>query len=327
MKRREFVRGAGVAAVCLFAARARAQPAKMAVVGYLSSKGSGAEAATIAATREGLARDGFIEGRNLAIETRFSDGDYARLPALADDLVARNVRVIITSGLPATLAAKKATSTIPIVFRLAVDPVAFGLVQSTHRPGGNITGATMLFDPLTPKKVQLLHELVPSGKTLGLLVNPKNQNAASHQAHAVTATRDLGLRLAIVTASTPAEFDAAFVAAKQQGVAAVLVGDDPFFDTSNRELVATAARHKVPTMYYVRDFVDAGGLISYGPNFAEMATIVGDYAARVLKGGSPASLPVTQPTRFETVINLKTAKALDLAVPPLVLTQADEVIE
>lgn len=327
MRRRQFVIGSGAAAASLFVRPARAQPARPAVVGYLSSKGFGAEAATIAATREGLARHGYVEGRNLVIEPRFSDGDYARLPALAEELVARKVGVIIASGLPATVAAKRATSVTPIVFRLAIDPVAFGLVQSTNQPGGNITGATMLFDPLTPKKVELLHELVPKAAAIGFLINPKNQNAVSHQAHAVAAARDLGLRLAIVTASMPDEFDKAFATATQQGVGAVLVGDDPFFDTNNRDLVAAAARHGMPTLYYVRDFVDVGGLISYGPNFAEMANIVGDYAGRIAKGASPGSLPVAQPTKFETVINLETAKALGLTVPPLVLTQADEVIE
>jgi putative ABC transport system substrate-binding protein len=296
-------------------------------MGYLSSKGEAAEAGILAAVRKGLAENGFVEGRTVSIAYRWSEGDYDRLPALAADLVARKVNVIMASGVPATLAAKAATSTIPIVFRLAIDPVAFGLAKSFNRPGGNLTGVTMLFDPLTPKKLQLLHELIPTAASIGFLINPKNQNAQSHKDRAVAAARQLGLRISVLTASSAGEFDAAFAASRQQGGGAVLVGDDPFFDVAKQELVTAAARHAVPTMYYVRDFVAAGGLISYGPSFEELSHQAGIYAGRILKGANPAELPIAQPTRIELVINLNTAKALGLTIPQSTLGRADEVIE
>ena len=324
MRRRDFVFLAGGAVTGPLGAAA--QPA-MRVIGYLSSKGPGAETGIVAAARQGLAQHGFVEGRGLTIEFRWSDGDYSRLPDLAAELVERKVDLLMTSGLPATLAARKATSTIPIVFRLAIDPVAFGLAQSLGRPGGNLTGVTMLFDPLTPKKLQLLHELVPGSTSIGFLINARNQNAASHREHAEKAARSLGLQLVEVSAGTEPELDAAFAAARKAGVGTLLVGDDPFFDTSSGELIAAAARHAIPTMYYVRDFTAAGGLISYGPNFDEMARQAGDDAGRILKGAKPADLPIGQPTRFELVINRKTAAALGLAIPPSILARADEVIE
>src|SRR5712691_1462875 len=198
----------------------------MPLIGYFSSKGEASETGIVSAVRKGLAENGFIEGRTVSIAYRWSEGDYDRLPAFAADLLARKVNVIMASGVPATLAAKAATSTIPIVFRLAIDPVAFGLVQSFNRPGGNLTGVTMLFDPLTPKKLQLLHELVPAAATIGFLINPKNQNARSHQDHALGAAKSLGLRVTVLKASSAGEFDSAFAAGRQQGVGAVLVGDD-----------------------------------------------------------------------------------------------------
>jgi putative ABC transport system substrate-binding protein len=304
-----------------------AQPAGAAVIGYLSSKDAAAEKTIIAAARRGLARNGFVEGRNLSIEFSFSDGDYSRLAALARDLVERRVALIVTSGVPATLAARDASATIPIVFRLAVDPVAFGLAKSLNRPGGNLTGVTMLFDPLTPKKLQLLHELVPSNAPIGFLLNPRNQNAASHQRRAEEAAKDLGLRLLVLRAGDPGELEAAFAAARQAGVASLLVGDDPFFDVSARTLTDAAARHAIATMYYVRDFVDVGGLVSYGPDFAEMAEQAGDYAGRILKGAQPGDLPIGQPTRIDLVINLKAARAIGVSVPPSLLARADAVIE
>jgi putative tryptophan/tyrosine transport system substrate-binding protein len=228
--------------------------------------------------------------------------------------------------LPAALAAKAATSVIPIVFRLAIDPVAFGLAQSFDRPGGNLTGVTMLFDPLTPKKLQLLHGLVPDG-SIGLLVNPRNPNAESHKEHAATAIRTLGQQLTVLTAGSGDELESAFATGRQKGVGALLVGDDPLFDVQAGRLVEAAGRYRIPTMYYVRDFTAAGGLISYGPSFDEMATQVGHYVGRILKGARPSDLPVQQPTKFELVINLKAARSLDLAVPPTLLARADEVIE
>jgi putative tryptophan/tyrosine transport system substrate-binding protein len=305
---------------------ARAQNAAIPTVGYLSSKDERAEAGIIAGIRKGLAGQDLFEGQNITLAYRFSAGDYSRLPKFATDLVSDKVAVIATSGLPATLAAKAATSTIPVVFRLAIDPTGFGLAQSFDRPGGNLTGVTMLFDPLTPKKLQLLHELVPDA-SIGLVVNPNNPNATSHKDHAERAARSLGLQLTVLTAGTPDEIDPAFGAAKQKGIRAVLVGDDPMFDVENRRLVAAAASHKLPTMYYVSDFVSAGGLISYGPNFAEMAIQVGTYIGRILKGAKPAELPIQQPTKFELVANIKAAKALGLSLPPTLLANADQVIE
>ncbi len=304
----------------------RAQNAAIPSVGYLSSKDERAEAGIIAGIRKGLAGQDLFEGKNVTFDYRWSAGDYSRLPDLAADLISSKVAVIATSGLPATLAAKAATSTTPIVFRLAIDPTRFGLAQSFDRPGGNLTGVTMLFDPLTPKKLQLLHELVPDA-SIGLVVNPNNPNATSHREHAEQAAKSLGLRLTVLTAGRPDEIDAAFAQARQKDVRAVLVGDDPMFDVESRRLVAAAARYELPTMYYVSDFVSAGGLISYGPNFAEMATQVGTYIGRILKGAKPAELPIQQPTKFELVANVKTAKALGLALPPTLLANADQVIE
>jgi putative ABC transport system substrate-binding protein len=312
------------AAGCPSTIRAQ-QPAGL--VGYLSSKDKAAEKGIVAAMRRGLAGNDFVENRNLSIDFRFSDGDYDKLPGLAQELVNRRVNVVITSGLPATLAAKQATSTIPIVFRLAIDPVAYRLAKSLSRPGGNLTGVTMLFDPLTPKKLQLLHELVPTSTSIGLLINPNNQNATSHREHAESAARNLGLTLTVLRAGNRAEIEPAFAAARQAAVGSILIGDDPFFDVSSRDLTSAAQRYAIPTMYYVRDFVDVGGLISYGPNFDEMAHQVGDYAGRILKGAKPADLPIGQPTRFEFVINVATARALGLTIAPAFLARANEVIE
>jgi ABC-type uncharacterized transport system substrate-binding protein len=305
---------------------ANAQTSSIPVIGYLSSKEEKAEAGIIAGVRKGLAEQGLYEGQNISFVYKWSSGVYDQLPRLAADLAAGKVDVIAASGLPAALAAKAATPTIPIVFRLAIDPVAFGLAQSFDRPGGHITGVTMLFDPLTPKKLELLHELVP-GPSVGLLVNPKNPNHVSHEDHARSAVKSLGLALTVLNAANGDEIDRVFAAARQKGIGAVLVGDDPLFDVQNARLVEAAARHKIPTMFYVRDFVTTGGLISYGPSFDEMAIQVGVYVGRILKGVKPADLPVQQPTKFELVINLKTAKALGVTVPPTMIARADEVIE
>ena len=324
MRRREFIALVGGAVAWPVAARAQNSP--IATIGYLSSKDEKSEAGIIAGMRKGLAEQGLVEGQNVSIAYRWSAGEYRRLPELAADLVTRKVDVIAASGLPAALAAKAASSTIPIIFRLAIDPIAFGLARSFDRPGGNLTGVTMLFDPLTPKKLQLLHELVPD-LSIGLLVNPNNPNAKSHREHAETATQALGLRLSVLTAGNPGEIEPAFAMGRQKGIGPLLVGDDPMFDVESHRLVEAAARYKIPTMYYVRDFVVAGGLFSYGPSFAEMAIQVGIYAGRILKGAKPADLPIQQPTKFELVINLKTAKALGLNMPPSLLAGADEVIE
>ncbi len=325
MKRRQFVTLLGCAAAWPFASRA--EPRAVPQVGYLSSKDATAESVILASVRHGLATHGFVEGKSVEILYRWSEGDYKRLPRLAADLVARKVDVIATSGLPATLAAKEAAPRTPIVFRLAIDPVAFHLTQSFDRPGGNITGVTMLFDPLTPKKLQLLQELAPRAASFAFLINPTNPNATSHRERAEHAAKLLGLRLTILTAARRDDIDAAFAAARAADVAALLVGDDPLFDVLSRELVAAAARHHVLTMFYVRDFVLAGGLISYGPSFDEMAQQVGVYLGQILKGANPAELPVSQPTRIELVVNLKTARSLGIQIPQSVMLRADKVID
>ncbi len=324
MKRRDFLAVLGGAMA--WALTARAQQPGMPIIGYLSSKDENSEASIIAGVRKGLAEQDFVEGKNVGIVYRWSSGNYDLLPRLADNLVASKVDVIAASGLPASVAAKAATSTIPIVFRLAIDPTMFGLAQSFDRPGGNLTGVTMMFDPLTAKKMQLVHELV-ANPTIGLLVNPKNPNNVSHKNNAESAAASLGLRLSILTASKEDEIGAAFDRARQTGVGALLVGDDPLFDVQSKALVAAAAQYRIPTMYYVRDFTTIGGLISYGPSFDEMAKQVGVYLGRILKGATAGELPVQQPTKFEMVINLKTAKALGMTIPPKFLFTADEVIE
>jgi putative ABC transport system substrate-binding protein len=329
IKRRDFLAriGAAAAAPLVMPRGADAQGKSPPLVGYLSSKGEAAEASTVAAIRKGLADRNFIEGQNVRLAYRWGNGDYSRLPQLAADLVREKVNVIAASGLPAAMAAKAATSSIPIVFRLAIDPVAFHLVQSFDHPGGNITGVTMLFDQLTPKKLQLLHELVPKATTIGLLVNPNNQNAASHKKYAERATAALGLNLSVLPLAGAGGIESAFGAAREKSVGALLVGDDPSFDDLSHELIAAAARAQIPTMYYTRNFVASGGLVSYGPNFDEMARQEGFYLARILEGSNPSELPIQQPTKIDLVINLKAAKALGLAVPPTMLASADEVIE
>lgn len=324
MRRRDFIILVGAAAS--LNARAIAQSSSTPLIGYLSSKDEAAEAIVIKGMAVGLADQGIILGKDAALTARWSAGQYERLPALAADLVASKVAVLVTSGLPATLAAKAATSTVPIVFRHAVDPVSFRLVQSLDRPGGNLTGVTMLFDPLTPKKLQLLHELV-SEKRIAYLFNPKNQNASSHQEHAQTAARALNLDLIMVTASNTAEISTAFTTAQRQHAAALLVGDDPLYDVESGLLVGASEQARMPTMYYVRDFVVAGGLISYGPRFEDLSRQMGAIIARILKGANPAEVPVEQPTKFELVINLKAAERINFTIPTSFLARADELLD
>jgi putative ABC transport system substrate-binding protein len=325
VKRRRFMALSGAAAVWPFATRAQQKATP--IIGYISSTNSAAESPRTAAFRDGLGALGLTEGGNVAIEYRYADGVYDRLPALAADLIARNVSALFASSLPAALAAQAATSTVPIVFRLGVDPVAFGLAQSFKRPGGNATGVTMLFDPLTDKKLQLLHELAPDAVVVGFLLNPKNPNATSHTERVEAGARTLGLKIIGLDASTTEEINAAFAEAHRKGIRALLVGDDPFLDSDNKPLLELPVRYSIPTMYSTRGFADAGGLISYGPVDADMARQAGAYVGRVLKGEKPADLPVVQPTKFELVINLKTAKALGLTIPQSILSRADQVIE
>ncbi len=302
-----------------------AQQKTMAVVGYLSS--GNAASGPNSAFYQGLSETGYVEGQNLAIEHRWAEGRYDRLPALAADLVGRQVAVIATLGMPAALAAKSTTSTIPIVFNVGIDPVADGLVASLARPGGNLTGITILSSELMPKRLELLSELVPRHGVIALLVNPTNASAEPQSRDLEKAARAMGVRLHILKASTESEIDAAFASLVQLHTDALVVGTDVFFFSRHEQIVALASRYAVPATYEGRAFAAAGGLISYGPSLTVLNRQLGIQVGRILKGAKPADLPVEQPTKFELVINLKTAKALGLTVPHSILSRADEVIE
>jgi putative ABC transport system substrate-binding protein len=325
MRRRElllFLGGAMTAARAL-----RAQQKAMPVIGYLGNISPGAAAPYLAAFHQGLSETGYVEGQSLAIEYRWAEGGYDRLPALAADLVARKVDVVVASATPGIAAAKGATSTIPIVFLGGGDLVAEGLVASLARPGGNLTGISIFGNELNPKRLDLLSELVPHAGVIALLVNPNNSNAGRTVKDVQEVARAKGVQLHILKAGTESEIDAAFVTFVQLHAGALVVGSDPFFNSRREQLVALAARHAVPAIYEWREFAEAGGLINYGPSLTGTWRQVGVYVGRILAGAKPADLPIQQPTTFELVINLKTAKALGLAVPPSILARADAVIE
>jgi putative tryptophan/tyrosine transport system substrate-binding protein len=326
VKRREFIALVGGAAAWPLAARA--QQSAMPVIGLLHGASPSYLGQFFDALRKGLSEAGYIEGQNLAIEYRWAEGHYDRLPALAADLADRRVAVILAmGGTEPARAAKTATSTIPIVFVSAADPVKTGLVASLNRPGGNVTGVSLIAAALDEKKMGLLHELVPKASVIAGLFNP-NYPGAKAQAEEVQGTASrLGVKSIMVAAGTDAEINAAFASAKQQGAGALLVGTDPFFNSRSGLFVEQAARYSMPVIYPQREYVRGGGLISYGPDFAEGYRNGGAYVGKMLKGAKPAELPVMQPTKFELVINLKTAKALGLTIPPTLLATADEVIE
>jgi putative tryptophan/tyrosine transport system substrate-binding protein len=305
----------------------RAQQKAMPVIGWLGSTSPGPFAFQVAAFLQGLSETGYVEGQNVAIEYRWAEFRYDRLPALAAELVRRKVDVIETSGADAALAAKSATSTIPIVSFFSVDPVATGLVASLARPGGNLTGLSILFTQLTPKLLDLLCELVPQARIIVLLVNPNYAGTKAIIRDVQEAARAKGVQLHILKARTESEIDAAFASLVQPGAVALLVGTDPFFLSRREQLVALASRHAVPAIYYVREYAAAGGLISYGPSITAAYRLLGTYAGKILNGAKPADLPVQQPTKFALVVNLKTAKALGLTVSQSILGRADEVIE
>ena len=307
----------------------RAQQKAMPVIGFLAAGSPGPGAPFVAAFRQGLSEAGYVEGQNLAIEYRWAESHYDRLPALAVDLVGRKVDLIATSGGDlVTLAARNATSTIPIVFIEGGDPVERGLVASLARPDGNVTGFTLLVVELNPKRLELLSDLVPQARVIALLVNPNSANAAARITREVQdAARSKGLELPILKASTEGEIDAAFATLLELHAHGLVISSETFFTRRREQLVGLAARHAVPAIYALREFAASGGLISYGPSVTSTFRQAGIYAGRILKGAKPADLPVQQPTTFELVINLNTAKTLGLTVPPSILARADEVIE
>ncbi len=325
MKRRAFITLLGGAAAWPLVAGAQ-QPG-MPVIGFLHQGSPQPSAHLIDAFRLGLREAGYVEGRNVVLEFRWANGEYDQLPALAADLIRRQPSVITAALLPAARAAKAATATIPIVFVTGSDPIESGLVTSFNRPAENVTGVSLFSVMLAAKRLELLHELVPRATVIAVLVNPTNPNAASNMREIEAAAHRTGLQIAFIRISSDRDYDAAFSTISQLRAGTLLVSADGFFASQRGRLVALAARLAVPTIYFQREFVDAGGLISYGTSSSDMYRHAGIYAGKILKGAKPTELPIEQPTKFELVINLKTAKALGLEVPPTLLARADEVIE
>jgi putative ABC transport system substrate-binding protein len=327
MIRRDFLTLLGGAAAA-WPLTGRAQQSAMPVIGFLNSQSAGPFSHMVAGFHRGLSEAGLVEGRNIAIEYRWAEGQYERLPTLANELVHRGVAVLVTTGgEPAALAAKGATSTTPVVFLVGGDPVKLGLVASMNRPGGNFTGMTLLTASLEGKRLGLLKELIPKAGLVAALINPTYPLAENQRRDIQEAASRAGLRSAVVTAKTEGEFQAAFSALVEQHTDALIVCADPFFNSRRDQLVALAARHKLPAIYEFREFAFAGGLMTYGVNIVELYRGAAHYAARILKGTKPADLPVQQPTTFDFVLNLQAAKALGLDVPLQLQQLADEVIE
>jgi putative ABC transport system substrate-binding protein len=324
MRRREFIAGLGGAAAWPLVARAQPTP----VIGYLGVGTLNTASETVAAVHRGLSETGCVEGRNLAIQYRWAEYRLERLPDLAADLVRRQVTVIFATPTPAAAAAKAATKSISIVFSIGVDPVEAGLVASLNRPGGNLTGNFSLNIAVAAKRLALLHELVPAATSFAYLVNPSNPVFSEGETRELqTAARILGVRLLILKTSDPSEFEAAFATLIHDKAGGLVVSGDTLFTEHSGQLVALAARHRVSTVYDRRGTTTAGGLVSYGTDFSDLWRRAGVYVGRILKGEKPADLPVEQPTKFELVINFKTAKALDLTIPETLLATADQVIE
>jgi putative ABC transport system substrate-binding protein len=328
MRRREFITLIGSAAV-VWPFTARAQQPAMPVIGFLGSASADLYANALRAFRQGLNETGYVEGRNVTIEYRWADSQNDRLPTLVADLVRRQVNVIASPGsTPAALAAKAATATIPVVFQIGTDPVAAGLVDSLARPGGNVTGVTTLNTELAPKRLELLRELIPTANIIALLVNPTSPFIAKNiSSDLQSAARTLGMQLHILNASTERDFDTVFATLVQLRASALVIAPDAMFISRSEQLGALTLRHGVPAITQFREFAAAGGLMSYGASFTDAARQVGVYTGRILKGEKPADLPVQQSTKIELTINMKTAKALGLTVPPALLARADELIE
>jgi putative ABC transport system substrate-binding protein len=327
MKRREFITLLGGAAAA-WPTVAHAQQPAMPVIGWMSGRSEEDSAHLVEAFRRGLRESGFVEGQNVAIEYRWASGQYDRLPALASDLVSRGVAVLVgVGGDPSALAAKQATATIPIVFGMGGDPIKAGLVDSFNRPGGNATGYTLLTNQMESKRLGLLHQLVPGIPLMGVVLNPNFPPATRQLQEIEEAAQTIVQRLFVAKTSNDTELNAAFVSLVHQQIGALLVAADPYFDTRRDRIIAFAAQNRLPAMYQFREFAAAGGLISYGPSITDGYQQGGVYAGRILKGAKPADLPVLLPTKFELVINMRTANALGLAVPNAMQLLADEVIE
>jgi putative tryptophan/tyrosine transport system substrate-binding protein len=326
VKRREFITLLGGAAAWPLAAHA--QQASVPVIGFLGPRSAQSDAYRVTAFRQGLSEAGLVDGQNFTIEYRWADSYYDRLPALATELVHRQVAVIAASGTPAALAAKAATKTIPIIFETAADPVKIGLVASLARPGGNITGVTQASEEIAPKRLELLHELLPKAGALALLVNPTAPVLAEPQKREVlSAANVLGIELHVLNASTEQDFDRVFAKLTELKAGGLVIGGDAFFTSHAKQLAALTVQHAVPAIYQWREFAAAGGLMSYGSNVTETHRLVGLYTGRILKGGKPADLPVQQAAKVEMFINLKTARALGITIPLPLSGRADEIFE
>jgi putative tryptophan/tyrosine transport system substrate-binding protein len=326
MKRREFITLVGGAAAWPLAARA--QQSAMPVIGFLGPGSAHSDAYRATAFRQGLSEAGLVEGQNFTIEYRWAENHYDRLPALATELVHRYVAVIATSSTPAALAAKAATTTIPIVFEMAADPLKLGLVASLNRPGGNVTGVTQAAEEVTSKRLELLHEFLPNAGVLALLVNPTAPELAEPQAReALSAAQVLGVKLHVLNASTEQDFDRVFAKLTELRAGGLVIGGSAFFTSHLRHLAALTVQHAAPAIYQWREFAAAGGLMSYGADIIDMHRLVGIYAGRILKGDKPANLPVQQATKVQMYINLKTARALGITIPLPLSGRADEVFE
>jgi putative ABC transport system substrate-binding protein len=326
MRRRNFIALLGGAAVA-WPLTARAQQPAMPVVGFLSSVSQAGTRHMVTAFQRGLGETGYVDGRNVAIDYRFADGQYDRLPAWAGEMVRRPVSLIVTAGPPAALAAKVATTTIPIVFVVGFDPVGAGLVASFNRPGGNATGMVLVSGQLGQKRLELVRDLVPKAATVAMLANPLSPDAPPEIREVQAAAQAKGLQLRMLNASTSGEIEAAFASLSGQRPDVLLIGGDPFYMARREDIVRLAAHARLPAVYPFREFTETGGLISYGTNIANSYRQAGIYAGRILGGAKPGDLPVMQPTTFELVINLKTAKALGFDIPPTLHARSDEVIE